>query len=397
MGLNIAGLRKQKEKDLATGSGKDGYLSTKQISEDPDNPTTVKLAPPSLSMGGIPYVKVIRYWLDKKPYISPETFGKKCPIKHELDKAIAGNNADAKALAVDPKRTKRKEEFWMPLFLLKPILNKHEDVVGVEVVGERCKIFQAGKMMADAITTVMISRQYVNRSADDGICDRKTGAFILLSKTGTGLNTKYTAEGWMPDGNVVEIDAKYYVDMPDPVELAKDQIKSAKYLQAVTRQYLYGEEIPEVLEVAEKARVEAVKSKYQTKKANAAAAAASVDSPVATPKAKTTATKPKAAAPAPDDDYEADESFQRSAKTAKPPVKKAETIDPEDEFDDTDPIDEALARGKAQKEAATKAAPRNIMKDTIAAANTEEDDLDAEIEDFDGDDETLTFDDDDFN
>ena len=103
------------------------------------------------------------------------------------------------------------------------------------------KVLSCGSQLMKAINRVVTARTFQN-GTEDGIMDRVKGYNIVITKTGTGLDTEYGAMGWNAP---LEMDEKYYTEkaIPNVIELTEKKIKSDDHLRSVIRNYFYGEEI----------------------------------------------------------------------------------------------------------------------------------------------------------
>lgn len=347
------------------GESKDLFFSQKLITEE----TPIRLLPPLPHMNGIPYMKVIRWWIDKKPFISHSTFGKADVIQLAVDEALRTDprtkkyvDPDAAELANDKERIKKSVEYWMPILLLEYKM-KGKNVVDCKVEDGYAKILQCGPQLMKRINKVVTSRAAQNNT-EDGICDRVKGMNILLSKTGKKMSTEYDAS----IGEAWEFDQKFYEDIPNMAEIAKSQIKLHKYLTAFARQYLFGEEIPDEVEAAEVERAKVQKEKYaEAMKEKERARDNEEEEPEDEPQPKKAASKK---APAPDE--EEDPAPKKTAKKkpvdddlpfdedeeAKPAKKMAtKKVIPDDDLDLEDDVDE--------KPVAKKSAPAKTTKKTV--------------------------------
>lgn len=223
---------KQKQDDLSsrTSSNSNLFFPASKITDD----TTIRILPPHQNMKGVYFVEQIGYWINKKYYISPSTFGKDCPISEEVDKAKNSKNKDAIAL-LESRDFMKKSTFIVPILLIEQQGEKQV------VVDDSYKLLQCGTMLIKAINKVVTHREYQN-GTEDGICDRSQGYNIYLSKSGKGLDTEYSAQGAVKSSVMLE---KYYTQLPDCVTMTQKMIKSNDYLRSIIRNYLYGEAIIE--------------------------------------------------------------------------------------------------------------------------------------------------------
>jgi hypothetical protein len=239
MSLNIKAL-KEVQDDLDTRSGGDNlFLYSNKLTEETD----VRILPPLKKMNGMYFREQIVYWINKKPYLSPATFGKQCPIEQEVQeaKALAKKDKDLQDLIDDSEKFSRKFRYLMPILLLDCEFNDKGEATKVDVVDGAAKVLVSGPELMKAINRVITSRNFQN-GTDDGILDRVQGNNMLLGKKGKGLDTKYTAEGWR---NSTEMKAVFYQEdkIPDVMAITEKELKSDDYLRSVIRNYFYGEPI----------------------------------------------------------------------------------------------------------------------------------------------------------
>jgi len=235
MGLNLSGLRNF-NKELADRSGSKLYLQQNKLTEATD----FRILPPLPALDGLYFMEVVVWWINKKRYISPETYGMPCPIQAEVDHALNSKDPDVKALASDKDVINKKSEFWIPGLQLDAVM-EGEDVADFKVVDGKAKILTCGPALMKRINKAVTSRKAQN-GTPNGITDREKGSNLILSKTGQKLNTEYDAElgeNWV-------FDAKYYEteNIPDISQMVSDALRPDEFLEGVVRNYLYGEEMP---------------------------------------------------------------------------------------------------------------------------------------------------------
>lgn len=238
MGLNISGL-KNFQQNLEERSSGNSYFNQGKIGEETD----IRILPPVASLNGMYFLERTVYWIKKKPYVSPATFGEPCPIEQELEKIKedAQNDPDLQAL-IDSDLFQKRSDFLIPILLLNcDFADGGNMPSSIKVVDEKPKILQCGPQLLKAINKVATSRNFQN-GTEDGFTDREKGFGLILSKKGTGLKTEYSATGW-PNPN--EMDEKYYTDIPDVVAETRKNIHSDEYYIGVLNNYFYGDPMPE--------------------------------------------------------------------------------------------------------------------------------------------------------
>lgn len=241
MGLNVEKM-KAIQAGLESGGG-EGFLKQKDLKRNED----IRIMPPKANLDGSYFFKQIIWWFGKKKFISHKTFGKPCIIEEEVEKAMKLVDKDPEGeeelgrLLQGKEAPKMSEENLIPILHLDATFDGKR-VKSVEVIGEKVKILVAGKSLLREINGEVTSRDAEN-GTEDGIADRVEGFNIMLTKTGTGLDTEYDAKIWRDS---YEMDKVYYKDSltPDLIELTKKEMKSDAELRAAIRTYLYGEAAP---------------------------------------------------------------------------------------------------------------------------------------------------------
>ena len=236
MALNLKALKDVQE-DLNNRGSSNLYFYASEI----DGETDVRLLPPLPHMNGIYFVEQVGYWINKKFYVSPETFDMDCPITEEIEDAKAQNDPDINEL-LNSQDLAKKSRFLIPILKLACKFDKDGECTHVDVEDKKGKILVAGPMLMKAINKNVVSRNYQN-GTEDGIMDRVKGFNIILDKTGKKLNTEYTALGWMYPW---EMEEDYYkeANIPDIIKITEADIHSDDFLRAVIRNYIYGEPMP---------------------------------------------------------------------------------------------------------------------------------------------------------
>lgn len=229
----MRGLDKELENRM---SGGQGFFTQKDIKDTVD----IRIAPPVDELNGVPYKEVVVWWIDKKKYISPETFGQECPIAKEFDEAReSGDESLIKLLDAkdgNMKRIERKTEWWLPILVLK--LDDPNDVESsYEIVDDEWKIAQFGPMLLNQINKVVISR-----FTQPDPTDRVKGFCIMIQKTGSGMQTKYTAQNW-PQPEEMPEDLYTEKSIPNIIKKLQEDMEGDDKLRSIARNYLYGEEV----------------------------------------------------------------------------------------------------------------------------------------------------------
>lgn len=239
MALNVKGLKKA-DKALNSGGGNDLFLTQKNIGEE----TFIRILPPLPELNGYYFMEYRGYWINKKFYISDDTFNKRCVIEERIDEmkkeAKAEKDDELLKLAEDLSQT---TQFYIPVLHLELKADADGDIDDFSVIGEKPKVLQCGRMLMKAINKIVISPKMARKlkKVDDGITDRVEGFNIVLSKTGEGLKTEYSAY----EDEQMEMDASYYEKIPSILKLIKSSIYSDEYLEKVLDNYFDGDPMPE--------------------------------------------------------------------------------------------------------------------------------------------------------
>jgi chemotaxis protein histidine kinase CheA len=248
--MDLNAIRKMQQESESNSDS--DFLYTKEITEEGID---IRIMPPSPRMAGVPCVKVVRYWINKKPYICPSTFGRPSVIKEEIEEAKNDGDPELLDLCEDKNMLDTKTEYWWAVLHLDAYKDGEQREKPI-IIGDKVKIFPTGPMIKTALLKVILSKHAQN-GTKDGIADRVKGFNVTVSKSGKGKNTEYAAEKW-PNAQIMP--KHLYENIPDVVKVIEDSIKSDEYLRSVIRNYLYGEEILD----EEKAKTKAKKA--ETKK-----------------------------------------------------------------------------------------------------------------------------------
>lgn len=244
MGLDIKKLRGMtKELNNKSGDGEGLFLYANKLGEEDD----VRILPPPEEANGLYFVEQSGWWVNGKFYITHDTeiLGGVDVINEEIE--IARKSTDEDVLALVNKKNngmpvlKKEYRSLIPILTLKTIYDDADEIISCSV--EATKVLVAKPTLLTAIHKIVTGRQYQNKT-DNGIADRVKGHNLILSKTGTGKDTKYEAMGW----NVpMEMDEKYYdpKKVPNVFKLTEKAATSDEHLRSVIRNYLYGDAIVE--------------------------------------------------------------------------------------------------------------------------------------------------------
>jgi len=235
-GLNLGALKALQE-DL--GSKDDFNFYQNKLTAETD----VRLLPPLPHMNGIYFHEEKVFWINKKVYTCPSTFGLKSVLQDEYETALEKAKTDKQldALLKDWQKFKPETRYKIPFLLLACKFDASNNPAEVKVSGDKAKTLILKSDLLKAINKEVTSRQNQN-GTPFGLMDREKGFNLILGKTGEKKDTVYTAVAWKTS---YEMDEKYYKNIPDVVELSKKSIKSDAYLRSVIRNFFYGEALIE--------------------------------------------------------------------------------------------------------------------------------------------------------
>lgn len=351
------------QKDLANNRGGDLFFPQGKIEDE----TNIRLLPTLPNMNGDPCRKVVKWFINNKPYTSAETFGEPCVIKKYLDnlKADLAKKPDKTlhALLTGKTAPKRKTEFYLPMLLLNGEGEKEVDgVMKPDIIGVR--VLQCGPMLMDSIVDILTKR-FAQNGTEWGLMDRSAGWNLSLSKSGKDLATEYKAVQWPQP---MRMPKKYYEpdQIPDIFTMVENMRHTDDYLLSVIENYIDGTPIREEDEDGEDAAPArtTVRGKVSAK-------------PVAGKKHDVM--RDLARLREEEEDEEAgngdeEEEAPRKGKAAPPSNKKRPPADEEDEDGDEEEEDEEAPPAKSKK-----VAPPAAKKK--ASVDEEEEDEDDEDED----------------
>jgi len=347
--MDLSAIKKMQEESDNHADG--DFLYTKEIKEGGEG-IYIRLMPPTPRMAGIPWIKVKRYWINKKPYICPSTFDRPSPILEEIKLAKEDGDPELLDLCEDKKMLDIKTEYWIPVLHLDLYDKDGEEREKPVIIGDKVKIFPVGPMIKDEITKIILSSQVAKfyakagNETKDKIADRVKGFNIIISKTGKGKETEYHAER-MDTPQVMP--KKLYEAIPDVVGVVEEMIKSDEYLRSVIRNYLYGEEIIDEEKAKAKAKKqEAKKAAKPTKQVVEDEEEEEEENEVEDEDTDEAETEEE------DDDQEEEEEVKPTPKKkeASKPVEKAKQ-----------PDTKATTKKPAAKVTETKKVPRNVLDD----------------------------------
>ena len=256
MGLDLGYLRQQQkavetQKKQNTG---DYIIKPSKLPSSKD----IRILPPiaTSSYSRVYFAHMYMWWIgntkvicNSSPCFNMDNKDKaRCVIQEEIDAARKSNDPAVmeRLNAMKPlpsggkvKVLKKQQCYMIPFLDL--TVNRDTDmrIKSVDVNG--FKVLEANVTLFLAINGLVISPNYMNDS-DDNVLDQKCGRNFTLKKTGTGKETKYSAE---VHGRESEIDASWYSHehYPDVFKQAYKHKTSDAYQRSLIRAYLYGEKV----------------------------------------------------------------------------------------------------------------------------------------------------------
>ncbi len=158
----------------------------------------------NVCLGNKPLKKVV-FWAEKSPYISQKTFKEQCPLDDELlafYKAYPKDSPERAALKSQNRTFSKKQ----PTDLVVYIINGDE-------VDNTPVVLSCGSALSDAISSILSSPPKGSNAEDFILSANGQEIYpITISKSGTGLNTKYQAQMHL---------TKFEFDSPEAIESAK--------------------------------------------------------------------------------------------------------------------------------------------------------------------------------
>lgn len=282
-GLDLKKLRDmQKNISKKAGAGDSIFLFSNKLGEEVD----IRLLPTRDNMNGLYFLEQTGWWINGKFFIVDQDND---VIGAEIEDAKATKDKTLVAL-IDKKKDgkpliKRETRYLIPILLLKTKYDSDEQLESCEV--DEVKILVAKPTLMLAINEVVTSRPYQNKT-QWGMMDRQKGFNMIIGKSGSGLDTKYSAIGWV---EAMEMPEEFYEEskLPDLLDMQEKAVKSEEHLVSVIRNYLYGEDIIEDgsdSDEEEESKPKAVKSaRPSTAKASTAGTTKSASTAKATAKA----------------------------------------------------------------------------------------------------------------
>jgi len=228
--INIDALKEAQEN---MKSGSDGLF----VGQSELKPNLyIRLMPSQPNISSLGFFEEDGFWIKGKRYVSPETFGKPCPISEEVEEALASGDPVLQAL-LNHKDFKRKKQVSFPICILNAKNEKTYQFDGVR--DNMVKILQTGPQLGSAIIKLLVNAP----GCEPEELLEQEGYIIQCTKTGEKIDTEYSAQVIVRKFNVPD-ELYDYDKIPDILELCRKKLKSDDYLRGVVRNYLYGEPMP---------------------------------------------------------------------------------------------------------------------------------------------------------
>lgn len=228
-----ANLLADKEKELKDkeGSGAKTVFQQKQI----DGELLMRLCPASPKLGGLPYLEIITYWLNKKvPLIDLATFGKASVIEEEIEAAIKSGNKAAISIARNEDLLNRQVSWRMGFWPLKDNGTEQEPTPVPTP-----QLFDFTTKLRKDLVKLITSRPAQNKT-EDGLMDRVKGYNIVISRDDSKKPIAYDAV----IAEQMEMPKSYYENIICPYTYTRFWVKHPDMQRALIRELLYGEPIP---------------------------------------------------------------------------------------------------------------------------------------------------------
>ncbi len=247
--IDVKRLREEQEKLEKRGSRTSNLFINKK---DLEEPKEVRIMEPTMSMEKLPWVEVPVWWIGTNKLVSLEFLGEECFIKQELDAIKQSGDPDYLKLLRAKRdgkypQIKFEYEYMLPVLQLnfdglsdnldELITGEDWDLAKIKerVVDNRIKIATVPLTLIRSITAIATAR------GGTDMTDRVKGFNLLLSKTGKGTNTKYSATRL----DVMPMPVEFYENPLDLVQYVKSYILTEEYQGLVLDNYFDGKQLPE--------------------------------------------------------------------------------------------------------------------------------------------------------
>lgn len=196
----------------------------------------MRILPPLDNMEGKYFVEKKTWFINSKPYTSPSFIGKRDPIQDEVDLINDGDDQNLKDMIGYGKGLDDSSEFLLNCVFF-------DDDEGEQISQDSPGVFGCPISMIKSINKIVTHPRF--RKNGNNVTDRIGGMDIYAEKEGVKKKTKYSATPC--HASDFKIPESFYDEskFTDLVKWTKAQIRSEAYLEAVVRNYFYGEEMPE--------------------------------------------------------------------------------------------------------------------------------------------------------
>lgn len=236
-GLNINAL---KEAQQRLDEKDDGYIYDNKFPSEMD----FRLAPPLPHMNGIFFHEEKVWWINKKPYLCPSTFGQHSVLKEEEDmaQARAKNDPQLAALLANFRAYSVEKRFRVPGWALDVKRDQHNVVTDIKMKRPKGNTIICKSTLLKAINKEVTS--VVNYVPDSiyGITDPVKGYNLIMGATKNKDNkNEFTVSSWKQPTALPGFDQNL---IPDVIQQSREMLRNDNFLRRVIRNYFYGEPMP---------------------------------------------------------------------------------------------------------------------------------------------------------
>lgn len=256
MALDVAKLKQAQEELKKRSSGSQLWITLSKL--EAGEALEFRIMDPLPEMEGIYYVEVPVWWINGKRVPSPRLLDPGTP--DIIDKVIAeaklsGDATVNKLLKAtgDNKQLKveMKYEYWIPILKFNWEFGSDEQIKGIyddkgKVIVENIRKYVEDdrvKLLVVSIGPLKSINEIATKRGGSSMTEMTTGFNLALTKSGKGRDTKYSTV----KSDVLPMPEHYYLDANslNPFLMAKSQLLTDEYMDAIIGNYLYGEEAPE--------------------------------------------------------------------------------------------------------------------------------------------------------
>jgi hypothetical protein len=253
MGLNMEALEKAQEDLKKRSSGSKNWIQAAKL----DAPLDFRIMDPTGAMGGLYYQEVMVWWINGTRVISPKTMGSQEQdiIQLAIDEAKAAKVPDVLKLlnAKGDKgpKVQFRSEFWIPVLKFNWQTDKQGAIIGIT---DKAGAFDPAliknfiddgewKILVVGISALKGINEIATKRGGALMTDPTKGFNLILSKSGTGKETKYS----VVKDEVYPMPLELYVPekLVDPYELAQSLMYTEDYMNSIIGKYLYNEDCPD--------------------------------------------------------------------------------------------------------------------------------------------------------